>query len=716
MKPIKIAILWHQHQPVYNYEENGFEEYILPWVRFHAVKDYLDLPLLLHNYPTVKQTFNLVPSLLFQLEEYTTKKVTDKAFRLSRKSISELTFEDKKYILNNFFTCNLENMIIPYPRYKYLYEKNFGNDNAVNEFTNDELLDLQVWYNLTWIGEISRKNLLIQRLIDKGKNFNEIEKNLLLDYHLELMANVLKQYKQLYKLEQIDIAVSPFYHPILPLVIHTDTAKESLPNLQIEPHLYSYPEDAQFQINLSKEYVKSNFDTFDFETMGMWPSEGSISNSTLDLFIGNDIKWVATDETIYFNSTLKDKNDKLDLEKYFPKLYTNKDGKNISIYFRDHVLSDKIGFLYSNWDAETATNDFINYILNIRNNISQNFGEIALDDAVVTIILDGENCWEFYKNNGFDFLNTLYSRISNENLIETVTFSETTKYVNDNLIRFEKLTNIKAGSWINGNFKIWIGHPEDQIAWKMLSDARKLFENVKHQLSPEKRNLAYKYILIAEGSDWFWWFGDEHTAPNSEDFDLLFRYNVKMIYNIIKSEIEIDIPKELNYYIMQKSNKQIFAPPSSEISPLIDGIATKDDLWYKSGFYNVKSEMQSMHQSGEIISKINYGNDKKYIYFKIETVQRLALEDEIIISINYPVKIDLKITALGFFIFPNEVINIQSIRYAIEEVIEVAIDKSIFDLPLSKTNDKLKIIGVIYSKSKEGDIRYPRFGEVVLDF
>lgn len=716
MLPLKIAILWHQHQPVYNHINNGVEEFILPWTRLHAVKDYLDLPLLLHKFPKIKQTFNLVPSLLVQLNEYTSGKVTDKVFRLSKIRAEHLTFDEKKEILSSFFICNLDNLILPHSRFRELYYKNFENKNAVNEFTNQDYLDLQVWYNLTWVGEISRKNPLIKRLLDKGSNYTELEKNLLLDCHLELMSEILKQYKLLYNLGQIDISVSPFYHPILPLLIDTNTALESMPNLDLEKDLFQYSDDAEKQIDMSIEYLKEIFPDYNLGSLGFWPSEGSISNEVLNIFAEKNVKWAASDETIYYNSI--NKHDKLD--KYFPKVYnynnSNIDNKNenVVLFFRDHILSDKIGFLYSNWNPEDAVTDFTSYLNNIRNEIIHNKGEETLKQAVVTIILDGENCWEFYKNNGIEFLEKLYSYLENDENLNTVTFSEIVNTVkNDgyNLNnKYELLSNIRAGSWINGNFKIWIGHKEDQIAWKYLSEARRVFDGVKNNLSLEVKNQAYKYLLIAEGSDWYWWFGDEHSAPNMEDFDVLFRHYLVKFYTLVATEVKIDIPVNLNNYIMQKSEKQVFAQPTAPITPIIDGLISAEDHWFKAGFYNTKAEMQAMHQFGEILNKFIFGSDDRFVYFRLDTEQRLADDEEVIISVNYPVRFDLKFHKYGYMLYPEEPMHITSIKYAVDQVIEVAIDKTIF-----KRDETLRIDLCIITKSDDGEIRYPRNGTIRLE-
>jgi alpha-amylase/alpha-mannosidase (GH57 family) len=291
MKKLKVAILWHQHQPYYKYKN----EFLLPWVRLHGVKDYYDLPALLNEFPNVKQTFNLAPSLMVQIEDYINNVTVDRIQRLTTIKAKFLTDSEKQEILSNFFVLNYENLVKPYPRFKELYDLCQNNENVINDLKLQDWLDLQVWYNLAWIGQISRKFPFSQRLFNKGRNFTEDEKLLLLEFHNEILGKIIPEMALLKKLNQIDISCSPMHHPILPLLCDSASAKEAMPNVELPNPIYKYPEDAKAQISNGINYYSKLFNA---KPSGMWPSEGSVSNETLELLAGCGIKWIASDEGV----------------------------------------------------------------------------------------------------------------------------------------------------------------------------------------------------------------------------------------------------------------------------------------------------------------------------------------------------------------------------------------------------------------------------------
>lgn len=522
MKPLRIAFLWHFHQP--DYLSN--EEYILPWTRFHGVKDYFDFPEIFFDHPSLKQTINLVPSLIQQIEEYTHSIHFDKVFNLSLINPTDLTDIQKKEILTNFFYCNRINQIEKYPRFNELQEKSIT-PNAIKDFQTSDWIDLQVYYNLSWVGEFSKKSGICRRLLLKERNFSLVERNELMKYHIEVLQKILPQYKTLSDLGQIELSLSPFYHPILPLLCNLKTANEALSSLDLSALNFSYPEDAKMQISKSIDYLGKFFPK---KINGIWSSEGSLSNEVLDIMIELGFTWTASDEKILYNSS----SNLQATAKYFPYKYT-KNGKEINLFFRDNKLSDKIGFEYSKWNPNDAANDFINELNHIRQQIEFNHGADSLDEAVVTVILDGENCWEYYKNNGIDFLNILFEKLSAPEF-ETVLFSDIKPAANS-----QSINSIKAGSWINGDFAIWIRSKQAQTAWKLLANARHIFEISKKSISKEIYDEVYENLLIAEGSDWFWWYHSTHHSELEPEFDLLFRNRLQTVYRLM----EIEVPNEL---------------------------------------------------------------------------------------------------------------------------------------------------------------------------
>ena len=494
MKKLKIAILWHFHQPYYKQDN----EFFLPWVRLHGVKDYWDLPELFYEYPAIKQTINIVPSLWIQIKQYINSECYDRIQKLTLMNPSEITEDIKNEILRLFFLSNPENMIMPYPRFKELLDLKISGQ----KFTDQDLIDLQVWYNLSWIGNFSRKRPAVQSLINKERHYDYNDKLLVLEIHREILSHIENQLKTLQKLERIEVAVSPFHHPILPLLVDSNALNESMPSALLPEKIFAFAEDAKAQVDDSIKYYHEIFNN---SPSGMWPSEGSISDKVLEIIAKSGIKWAATDEMVLSNSL---KTEYKSIYKYFPIKYKNQDSE-ITLFFRDHSLSDAIGFVYSNWDPKDSAGDFINRLSAIRQDIIATCGEDELSNAVVPIILDGENCWEYYPQNGEPFLRELFKQLSESEIIETVLFKDAL----DNKSKVVPTINhITAGSWINANFSIWAGHKDHRIAWSILSETRTLLENKKSELSEELYNQAMEYIYICEGSDWFWWYGDAHWA------------------------------------------------------------------------------------------------------------------------------------------------------------------------------------------------------------
>lgn len=615
MKKLKVAFLWHQHQPYYRVEN----EFLLPWVLFHGTKDYFDLPEVLYEFPNIKQTFNFAPSLNLQIDEYINHQAQDLVQKLTLIPAIELTDENKIEILKYFFACNYKSMIVTNRRFNELYERQRTSGFAINNFNTQDWLDLQVLYNLVWFGYFSSNRNLIKRLLIKGSNYTEYEKNLVIQEQFEVLKSINKQYQKLKELGQISLSCSPMFHPILPLLINSDSALESLPDNDLPNPLYKYPEDAIIQIKQGLEYFEQ---TFGFKPKGMWPSEGSLSNETLNLLIDNGVNWVASDEVVLANSI----DNQNGLNKYFPYRYKSNNGE-ITLFFRDHNLSDKIGFVYSNWNENDAAHDFINNLKNIRNSLISSLGDDILDEAVVSVILDGENCWEYYKDNGIPFLRALFGLMQQDSEIDTVLFDDLLKSYYSREIK-----KLQAGSWINGNFSIWIGDKEDISAWNLLSETRLYLENKKNNVSESLFNDAIQSIMVAEGSDWFWWYGPEHPAINKPIFDFIFRYYLQKVYKIFGEPYpeKLDLPIwEQNKTSIKNTNEKL------EIS----------EIFYDLGeIINISNDNTSMHRSGDIIKAVKKISIKNKIYLEIEFDKPLndieKLDLKIISEINNISKIN----------------------------------------------------------------------------
>ncbi|MGE3800328.1 MAG: glycoside hydrolase, partial [Candidatus Kapaibacterium sp.] len=519
------------------------------WTRLHATKDYLDTARALEEFPDIKATVNLVPSLLLQLKEYASGNVDDRILHLTRTPAFLLKSEEKLEIVKGFFQCNVQQMILPYARYAELY-RNVGESveepsiETVESFSPQDWLDLQVWYLLTWVGPYAREeNPLFSSLIEKGAGFSEREKLRLIDATLDLIAKIIPLWKKLQASAQVELSVSPFYHPILPLLIDLAAARESIPDEPLPNAESGWEEDASLQIASGVQYFANEFEV---APRGMWPSEGSISERTLELIRSEGIEWIASDETVLKNSLRKSSEEEaISLPHCFPWTYKTESG-DIHLFFRDHDLSDRVGFLYASWNAEDAADDFIQGILERRNRLVEEFGEDILEDAVLPVILDGENCWEYYQENGKPFLEALYRKLSESDEIETVTFSQVVEQIDAENERV--LSSLQAGSWIGGNFRIWIGEPEENQAWEALAHTREVLMEGRENVPSEKFFAAYEELLIAEGSDWFWWYGDENTTVNDPLFDQLFREHLQNVYQLIGKEVPENLYQPIRHY------------------------------------------------------------------------------------------------------------------------------------------------------------------------
>ncbi len=611
-KPLKVAFIWHMHQPYY--KDVRTNRYLLPWVRLHALKDYYDMVAILDNYPGISMTFNLVPTLIEQLQDYSSGSVYDRHLFLTEKKADQLTPEEKLEIVRDFFMGNQATMIKPYPRFYQLFLRR-GEDSAkfpqiAQKFTPQDFLDLQVWSNLVWFDPTFRKDAELAPLFKKRENFTEEEKNSMLSKQKSIIRSILPKYKELKDKGQIEITISPCCHPILPLLCDTEVAKVSQPNISLPRKRFSHPEDALSQIRCGVEFFER---VFGGNPKGMWPSEGSVSEEIIPLMAQAGIKWAATDEEILFLSMKVEgfsnhyKNDLL----YKPYEVTVK-GSNLFFVFRDHLLSDLIGFVYSRWEAQKAVDDLINRLLEIRKNLK----EEDIPESIVSIILDGENCWEYYKNDGNDFLNALYTGLSREKLIQTTTVS---KFLEETQVK-SRLTGLYPGSWIDHNFKIWIGEPEDNLAWDLLNETRERLVEFQQrkgsEIPPEKLKAAWKEIYVAEGSDWCWWYGSAHSGPGSELFDLLFRSHLLSVYDAM----EIEPPEALFQPLRTGARVLAIQEQTNFITPTIDGKVSHFYEWEGAGVLDCVKLSGVIRRGVSLVKQIYFGHDSENLYLRIDTV------------------------------------------------------------------------------------------------
>ena len=581
MSKLNVAFLWHMHQPCYRIPDSRV--FRLPWVRLHGLKDYYDMLSNALKHPEVKVSFNLVPGLLEQLQDYTEGRATDRHFIVSQKQPSDLSEEERSFILKDFFMAHWPNMVEPYPRYLALLEKRgrHFHPSALpkigQHFSDQDMLDLMVWFNLCWIDPLHFKERPeLAKLKAKGKNFTTEDKDCLLSQQMDILRSIIPAYKKAWDQKAIEIATSPFYHPILPLLCDTQTARECMPGAPL-PQRFSYPGDAQAQIASGLDYMEKLFGR---RPSGMWPSEGSVSEKTVELIRQAGVKWMASDEKIWEQSLGKAGRNREDPGEagQFYRSHIWDQADTTRLFFRDQQLSDLIGFAYYGWDGQAAARDLVGRL----ERKADALGSKAAAH-IVPVILDGENAWEAFPQDGQIFLDQLYQQLAQSPKLNCCTFSQYLEQGPEP----GKMSRIFPGSWINHDFSIWIGQEEDNRAWNLLLAARQAIDRQKDSIAPAVMPEITKELQIAEGSDWCWWYGGNFSSENLEDFDSLFRSHLQRIYQLLN----LEAPRELFSPIsLGKDLDVLINQPIDLIAPKIDGRV--------SDFYEWAGAGHIQHQAG----------------------------------------------------------------------------------------------------------------------
>ncbi len=674
---LKLAFLWHQHQPYYKNLITG--EYLLPWVRLHGVKDYLDMVEILKGFPSIKQIFNFVPSLLEQIIDYADGNALDPHLKLSMKKASDLLDDEKSKMLDLLFQANHDNLIAPSRKYKSLYS---SKENAINQWSVDDWRDLQCLANLAWIDPMFKKEGRLKALVEKGQGYSEQEKKEILDHQQKIISKIIPTLKSYQDAGQIEISVTPFFHPIMPLLYDTSSALAAMPDAPMPEYRFNHPEDVDKQVEMA---VNMYADLFGKSPVGMWPSEGSVSEDIIPILCKHGIKWIATDEEILSESVnipargLKDSTLVSSGELYRGYRFKKSDAE-IALFFRDHALSDNIGFVYSGWDAEKAADDFIGKLKATHENLLKK----KIQDPIVSIILDGENAWEYYKNDGHDFFNALYTKLSKTSWITTTTYND---YINHKA-KTPVLKKLFPGSWINHNFSIWIGHLEDNKAWDLLSKARRElveFQKTNPDFDKDKLDLAWKEIYIAEGSDWCWWFGDDHIGPDNDEFDSLYRSHLTNVYAATDREPpnELFTPVRSNFMLAHISK------PIDYISPTIDGIISHIYEWNQAGFFDCMKAGSTMHKAENVLKGIWFGYDQDNLYLMAQ--RGITVDSTRFSKLEY--EIEFQEPQKGTFIITKNSgkLEIEGREYsnfdlALKEILELSVPLDLF-----KMNDESAI-------------------------
>ncbi len=618
----QVAILWHMHQPFY--EDLVTREHILPWVRLHGLKDYYGMVALLREFPQVRVTFNLVPSLLVQLEAFAADRARDRHLALGLKAAADLTETEAAFIVEHFFHAQRERMIGAFPRYVELLAQR-GNPPAMpqgwravaSRFSTDDIRDLQILHKLAWVDPVYHDgDPRVRGLVAKGRQFSEEDKALLREVELELLNKVVPAYRDAAARGQVELSTSPFYHPILPLLCDTDVYLRTHPESRMPRHRFQRPDDAVEQLEKAVAYHTRLFGN---RPSGLWPSEGSVSDAMVPLVAAAGFRWMATDELILARTLgLTFSRDAQGHVSQPEQLYTPRHirvgGASVACAFRDHTLSDLIGFTYAGWAAGAAADDFVARLLEAGRRCRERSGG---EEAIIPIILDGENAWEHYPGGGRPFLRALYSRLSGTPDLRTVTMSEACGAAR------QELTGVFPGSWIDANFYIWVGHGDDHVAWSQLAEAREALE-APGGAEPSAVVQAKEEVLIAEGSDWFWWYGDDHSSEHDLEFDDLFRCHLRNVYRLLGKPIPDDL---FVSNISTTAPARVQNEPSAFITPTLEGEETSYFEWLAAGELEVRDVEGSMHRSdraAHLIAMVHFGFDSERLYIRVDGARSMV--------------------------------------------------------------------------------------------
>ena len=600
---LSLAIYWHMHQPVYELEGT----YLMPWVRLHAVKDYLDMALFLEKFPKLKLNFNIVPALVDAIIDYTENGLTDIHAELSASDAENLTEEEKAFVLNNFFSSKFETMIYRSENYKNLYQKRFSKDIAILEdFSAQEISDLMALFNLVWIDPIHYERYpRLKELWDKQYNYTKEDRLEILDIHLQIMREIIPTYKKYINEGRIELTTSPYYHAILPILADMKSSVKNTLTTEGLPASLDMLDDAKLQIKKGLERIE---EIFGIRPKGIWPPELCLGPKTLNLLAKEGIEWTISDEGVLANSInfdfVRDFKGNLDDPYHLLKVYNyeTKDSQ-INIIFRDRSIPHLINFEYAGINPQMAAGDLYDKIKLIQNKLVVSPDKTHL----LTIALDCENCWENYQNDGIEFLEHFYNSIENDETLDSVLISN---YIKKDEHK-KSLKKIHSGSWIDQTFQFWIGESEKNKAWAYLKKTKDDFdEYAKSHKADYKLNLAKRELLIAEGSDWFWWYGEPNYSGQDFIFDYMYRERLKNVY----LALGIEYPEYLDKTLITAVEVP-FKHPQRNITPRMDGLYKSVDDWYNSGSISMLDG--PVFRENKIVDKINFGCDKDNIYFRL---------------------------------------------------------------------------------------------------
>ncbi len=615
MSKLRLSILWHMHQPFYLDPVEG--RFVLPWTRLHSLKDYLDMPRSVADVAGVRANFNLVPSLIQQWRAWRDG-ARDHVEELCSIATPALSADERSELAQWLFRAHPETMIAGFPEYRRLYRRHL--DRGPDSLSDDELTRLKFWFHLAWLDPSFRGEDIPAKLIADPSSMTEEAWPEFKAYLDGFAERLLIEYPRLHEQGAIELSLTPFYHPILPLLVDSDSAREAMPDALL-PDRFRSPEDARWQLREARRYVKREMD---LEIEGLWPSEGSVSDPAMAIAAEEGFRWAATDEKVLAHSlglpdlALPAAHRNRLLYRPYRRRY---DGGEMNLLFRDHFLSDRIGFTYASWEPEAAVEDFVGHLRRILATSSE-------QEPLVSVILDGENCWEHYADDGGPFLELLYSTLAEESWVELDTIGRHLEAV-----EAKDLERLHAGSWIGGNFAIWIGHPEDNQSWDSLGRVREdLVAHCGGKTPPEavgdpgsQEEAAWRCLFAAEGSDWNWWYGDEHATEDDDVFDRLYRSHLQGVYLALGREI----PEYLLEPISRGGRRGGALTPMGVSRIRMDGKESHYFEWSNAARWEPGGEGGAMTRVDRLLSALWLAFGEEDLHLRIDLEEDNPARDEL---------------------------------------------------------------------------------------
>jgi alpha-amylase/alpha-mannosidase (GH57 family) len=670
-----LILYWHFHQPCYIDPLSG--RATMPWVRLHGIKDYWGMAALLREFPSVRCVFNFVPSLLDQLEACVEGTATDDYEELARRPAASYSAAERERALDIFFHAHWDRMIRTHPRYAELLEKRapWGRSavEATADFSDADLRDLATWFTLAWYHPLAvEADPGLAELQEKDRDFTEAEKLYVLERQRRVLAEVIPAYRAMVESGQIELTTTPYYHPIMPLLADMSCARVSMPGVPMPRKWRKLGDDAREQLRTA---VESHVERFGSPPAGCWPSEGSLSEAVVPLLAEAGFRWTASDEEILAYSLGR----AMKREELYRPYRLDVHGGAVDAIFRDRALSDSIGFVYHGWDDQlAAARDFVSRAK-------------ATGGQPVAAILDGENAWEYYPGGGVPFLRALYgelTRAAEGNELQTVLPGE---FLAAN--PGKRLTRLWPGSWINHDFYIWAGHRDDRRAWEYLFKVREDLERFSASGTVEDEALerAWQSLYAAEGSDWFWWYGDDHNSGNDGAFDELFRRHLAGVYRAL----EEPAPDFLSVPIGGAHGPLCATEPTGLLEVNLDGQASEEE-WLAAGCFRTTAGAMDRSEV-PLVEKLFFGLSAGEFLLRVDfsEARRAEVDGETELHLTFTAPRELSLTVRGFAAGKPEIFvdGTPAGRAAWDHVLELAVPREQLGMiPASECSFRAKLV------------------------